>query len=90
MLPSIASWVAGLACHAGRYRYGQCRDGRTERYAVGLSAAAVAAASDCILYTVGSMIAEFTDVAGISEMYGLSRSLTLSIASARLLGATAM
>jgi Mn2+/Fe2+ NRAMP family transporter len=44
-----------------------------------LSVAGLAAA------TIGSLITEFTGVAGIGELYGLSRSLTLPIAVAALL-----
>jgi NRAMP (natural resistance-associated macrophage protein)-like metal ion transporter len=35
--------------------------------------------------TIGSLVTEFTGVAGIGELYGLSRSLTLPIATAALL-----
>ncbi|WP_269507253.1 NRAMP family divalent metal transporter [Burkholderia sp. IMCC1007] len=38
-----------------------------------------------IVATIGSMVTEFTGVAGIGEMYGLSRSLVLPIAAAMLL-----
>ena len=35
--------------------------------------------------TIGSLVTEFTGVAGIGELYGLSRSLTLPVAAAALL-----
>ena len=44
-----------------------------------LSTAGLAAA------TIGSLVTEFTGVAGIGELYGLSRSLTLPVAAAALL-----
>jgi Mn2+/Fe2+ NRAMP family transporter len=53
-----------------------------ERFGVGwacLSTAGLAAA------TFGSLITEFTGVAGIGELYGLSRSLTLPLATVALL-----
>ncbi len=53
-----------------------------ERFGVGwawLSTAGLAAA------TMGSLVTEFTGVAGIGELYGLSRSLTLPVAAAALL-----
>jgi Mn2+/Fe2+ NRAMP family transporter len=53
-----------------------------ERFGVGwawLSTAGLAAAA------IGSLVTEFTGVAGIGELYGLSRSLTLPVASAALL-----
>jgi NRAMP (natural resistance-associated macrophage protein)-like metal ion transporter len=53
-----------------------------ERFGVGwawLSTAGLAAA------TIGSLVTEFTGAAGIGELYGLSRSLTLPVAAAALL-----
>jgi Mn2+/Fe2+ NRAMP family transporter len=53
-----------------------------ERFGTGwawLSTAGLAAA------TIGSLITEFTGVAGIGELYGLSRSVTLPVAAAVLL-----
>ena len=53
-----------------------------ERFGTGwawLSTAGLAAA------TIGSLITEFTGVAGIGELYGLSRSFTLPVAAAVLL-----
>jgi len=53
-----------------------------ERFGIGwawLSTTGLAAA------TIGSLVTEFTGVAGIGELYGLSRSLTLPFASAALL-----
>ena len=57
-----------------------------ERFGVGwawLSTAGLAAA------TIGSLVTEFTGVAGIGELYGLSRGLTLPIATAALLAVVA-
>jgi Mn2+/Fe2+ NRAMP family transporter len=48
-----------------------------------LSTAGLAAA------TIGSLITEFTGVAGVGELYGLSRGLTLPLAAAVLLGVVA-
>jgi Mn2+/Fe2+ NRAMP family transporter len=53
-----------------------------ERFGAGwawLSTAGLGAA------TIGSLVTEFTGVAGIGELYGLSRSLTLPVAAAALL-----
>jgi Mn2+/Fe2+ NRAMP family transporter len=53
-----------------------------ERFGVGwawLSTAGLATA------TIGSLVTEFTGVAGIGELYGLSRSLSLPVASVALL-----
>jgi Mn2+/Fe2+ NRAMP family transporter len=53
-----------------------------ERFGLGcawLSTAGLAAA------TIGSLVTEFTGVAGIGELYGLSRGLTLPLAAATLL-----
>jgi hypothetical protein len=53
-----------------------------ERFGVGwawLSTAGLAAAA------IGSLVTEFTGVAGIGELYGMPRSLTLPVASAALL-----
>ncbi len=57
-----------------------------ERFGLGwacLSTAGLAAAA------VGSLITEFTGVAGIGELYGLSRSVTLPFAAAALLAVVA-
>jgi Mn2+/Fe2+ NRAMP family transporter len=57
-----------------------------ERFGVGwawLSTAGLAAA------TIGSLVTEFTGVAGIGELYGLSRALTLPFATAALLAVVA-
>ncbi len=53
-----------------------------ERY--GLSWALVAVAS-LVAAAVGSLVTEFTGVAGIGELFGLSRSVTLPLAAATLL-----
>lgn len=42
-----------------------------------------------IAAVAGSMVAEFTGIAGVGEMYGLPRSLTLLIAAVMLLGVVA-
>jgi Mn2+/Fe2+ NRAMP family transporter len=57
-----------------------------ERFGVGwawLSTAGLAAA------TIGSLVTQFTGVAGIGELYGLSRGLTLPVAAAALLAVVA-
>ena len=57
-----------------------------ERFGLGwawLSTAGLAAAA------IGSLVTEFTGVAGIGELYGLSRSVTLPLAAAALLAVVA-
>jgi Mn2+/Fe2+ NRAMP family transporter len=57
-----------------------------ERFGIGwawLSTAGLAAA------TIGSLVTQFTGVAGIGELYGLSRGLTLPVAAAALLAVVA-
>ncbi|HEY3909806.1 MAG TPA: divalent metal cation transporter [Stellaceae bacterium] len=57
-----------------------------ERFGAGwawLSTAGLAAAA------IGSLVTEFTGVAGVGEIYGLSRSLTLPLATAALLAVVA-
>lgn len=68
--------------------YAGCGHGELirERFGVGwawLSMAGLTAA------TIGSLVTEFTGVAGIGELYGLSRNLTLPLAAAALLAVVA-
>ena len=53
-----------------------------ERYGVGWAAIAVAGLAAA---AIGSLVTEFTGVAGIGEMFGVSRALTLPLAAAALL-----
>src|SRR5208282_2741537 len=78
MLYMVQELTVRLGVHTGRGHGELIRD----RFGVGwawLSTAGLAAA------TIGSLITEFTGVAGIGELYGLSRSLTLPVAAAALL-----
>ena len=71
-----------LGIHTGR---GHCELIR-ERFGIGwawLSTTGLAAA------TIGSLVTEFTGVAGIGEVYGLSRGLTLPLATVALLAVVA-
>ena len=78
MLYLVQELTVRLGIHTG------CGHGELirERFGVGwawLSTAGLTAA------TIGSLVTEFTGVAGIGEVYGLSRGLTLPIATAALL-----
>ena len=53
-----------------------------ERYGIGWAAVAVAALA---VASIGSLVTEFTGVAGIGEMFGVSRVFTLPLAAAALL-----
>jgi len=53
-----------------------------ERYGVGWAAVAVAGLAAA---SIGSLVTEFTGVAGIGEMFGVSRAFTLPLAAAALL-----
>lgn len=78
MLYMVQELTVRLGIHTGRGHGELIR----ERFGVGwawLSTVGLVAA------TVGSLITEFTAVAGIGELYGLSRSLTLPVAAVLLL-----
>jgi Mn2+/Fe2+ NRAMP family transporter len=78
VLYMVQELTVRLGIHTGRGHGELIR----ERFGLGwawLSTAGLAAA------TIGSLITEFTGVAGIGELYGLSRSLTLPLAAAALL-----
>jgi Mn2+/Fe2+ NRAMP family transporter len=78
MLYMVQELTVRLGIHTGRGHGELIR----ERFGVGwawLSMASLAAA------TIGSLVTEFTGVAGIGELYGLSPSLTLPLATAALL-----
>ena len=82
MLYMVQELTVRLGVHTGR-GYGELV---RERFGVGwawLSTAGLAAA------TIGSLVTEFTGVAGIGELYGLSRGLTLPLAAAALLAVVA-
>jgi Mn2+/Fe2+ NRAMP family transporter len=82
MLTMVQELTVRLGVHTGRGHGELIR----ARFGVGwawLSVTGLAAA------TIGSLITEFTGVAGIGELYGLSRGLTLPIASTCLLAVVA-
>jgi Mn2+/Fe2+ NRAMP family transporter len=78
LLYMVQELTVRLGVHTGRGHGELIR----ERFGVGwawLSTVGLAAA------TIGSLVTEFTGVAGIGELYGLPRSLTLPLAAAVLL-----
>jgi len=82
MLYMVQELTVRLGLSTGRGHGELIRD----RFGVGwawLSTAGLAAA------VIGSLITEFTGVAGIGELYGLSRALTLPLAAAALLAVVA-
>ena len=82
MLYMVQELTVRLGLYTGR-GYGELI---REQFGVGwawLSTAGLAAA------TIGSLITEFTGVAGIGELYGLPRGLTLPVAAATLLAIVA-
>jgi Mn2+/Fe2+ NRAMP family transporter len=78
MLYMVQELTVRLALHTGRGHGELIRERFGLRWAW-LSTAGLAAAA------IGSLITEFTGVAGIGELYGLPRALTLPIAGAALL-----
>jgi Mn2+/Fe2+ NRAMP family transporter len=82
MLYMVQELTVRLGIHSGRGLGELIR----ERFGIGwawVSMAGLAAAS------IGSLVTEFTGVAGIGQLYGLSRSLTLPVATAALLAIVA-
>ena len=82
MLYMVQELTVRLGLHTGRGHGELIR----ERFGVGwawLSTAGLAAA------VIGSLITEFTGVAGIGELYGLSRGFTLPLSAAALLAVVA-
>jgi Mn2+/Fe2+ NRAMP family transporter len=82
MLYMVQELTVRLGIHTGRGHGELIR----ERFGLGwawLSTAGLAAAA------IGSLVTEFTGVAGIGELYGLSRSVTLPLAAAALLAVVA-
>ncbi len=82
MLYMVQELTVRLGVHTGRGHGELIR----ERFGAGwawLSTAGLAAA------VIGSLITEFTGVAGIGELYGLPRALTLPLAAATLLAVVA-
>ncbi|MBV9222271.1 MAG: divalent metal cation transporter [Methylobacteriaceae bacterium] len=78
MLYLVQELTVRLGIHTGRGHGELIR----EQFGIGwawLSTAGLAAA------TIGSLVTEFTAVAGVGELYGLSRALTLPLAAALLL-----
>ena len=78
MLYMVQELTVRLGIYTGR-GHGELIRERFGIHWAWLSTAGLAAA------TIGSLITEFTGVAGIGEMFGLSRSLTLPLAAAALL-----
>jgi Mn2+/Fe2+ NRAMP family transporter len=82
MLYMVQELTVRLGLHTGRGHGELIR----EHFGVGwawVSTAGLAAAA------IGSLVTEFTGVAGIGELYGLSRALTLPVAAAALLAVVA-
>jgi Mn2+/Fe2+ NRAMP family transporter len=82
MLYMVQELTVRLGIHTGRGHGELIR----ERFGIGwawLSTAGLAAA------TIGSLVTEFTGVAGVGELYGVSRGLTMPIALAALLAIVA-
>ncbi len=82
MLYMVQELTVRLGAHTGR-GYGELI---RERFGAGwawISTAGLAAA------TIASLVTEFAGVAGIGDLYGLSRSLTLPVAAASLLAVVA-
>jgi Mn2+/Fe2+ NRAMP family transporter len=78
MLYMVQELTVRLGIHTGR-GYGELV---RERFGIGWAWLATAGLA---VATVGSLVTEFTGAAGVGEHYGLSRGLTLPIASAALL-----
>jgi Mn2+/Fe2+ NRAMP family transporter len=78
MLYTLQELTARLAIGTGR-GHGELIRERFGRFCAWLSIAGLAAA------TVGSLVTEFTAVAGIGDLYGITRNLTLPLAAAALL-----
>jgi Mn2+/Fe2+ NRAMP family transporter len=82
MLYMVQELTVRLGLHTGR-GYGELIRTRFGAGWAWLSMASLAAA------TIGSLVTEFTGVAGIGELYGLSRAVTLPLATAALLAVVA-
>ena len=78
MLYLVQELTARLGVYTGRGHAELIR----ERYGLGWALIAVAGLAAA---AIGSLVTEFTGVAGIGEMFGVSRSLTLPMAAASLL-----
>ena len=78
MLYLVQELTARLGVYTGRGHAELIR----ERYGLGWALVAVAGLAAA---AIGSLVTEFTGVAGIGEMFGVSRSLTLPMAAAALL-----
>ncbi len=78
MLYLVQELTVRLGVHTGRGHAELIR----ERYGLGWALLAVAGLAAA---AIGSLVTEFTGVAGIGEMFGLSRTLTLPAAAAVLL-----
>jgi len=78
MLYLVQELTARLGVYTGRGHAELIR----ERYGLGWALVAVAGLAAA---AIGSLVTEFTGVAGIGEMFGLPRSLTLPMAAAALL-----
>jgi Mn2+/Fe2+ NRAMP family transporter len=82
MLTMVQELTVRLGLHTGR-GYGELVRERFGAPWAWLSTLALAAA------TIGSLVTEFTGVAGIGELYGLSRAVSLPVAAAALLAVVA-
>ncbi len=82
MLYMVQELTVRLGVHTGR-GYGELI---RERFGAGWAWLAVAGLAAA---TIGSLVTEFTGVAGIGELYGLSRGLTLPLAALALLAVVA-
>lgn len=80
ILPLIL--VQNLAVRVGIYR--KCGFGELVRECFGGIGVYVAAAS-LVVATLGSLVTEFTGIAGVGELYGISRWTTLPLASGTLI-----
>ena len=78
MLYLVQELTARLGVYTGRGHAELIR----ERYGLGWALVAVAGLATA---AIGSLVTEFTGVAGIGEMFGVSRGLTLPMAAAALL-----
>ena len=82
LLIPVLILVQDLAVRIGLYR--NCGFGDLVRERFGVLGGAVAAVA-LIAATLGSLVTEFTGIAGVGELYGVSRWIILPMASATLI-----